>query len=86
MVVGRTVTQKKKEYLEGKKEEEILNNFTVDSPVPFDLNAMLQELENLNTEMITGSSGRPKQGDFHGKLSRMIARLENKITEGNNYH
>lgn len=38
-------------------------------------------MEDLNTEMVTGSSGREKQGDFHGKLSRLIARLDAKRTD-----
>lgn len=31
--------------------------------------------------MVAGSGNREKQGDFHGKLSRLIARLENKTTD-----
>ena len=81
MIIGRTIMQKKKEFLESKNEKEILDNFTIDSPVPFDFDSLLAELDRVNKEMVPGSSGREKQGDFHGKLSRMIARLENKITD-----
>lgn len=38
-------------------------------------------LKWLLVQMVTGSNGKPKQGDFFGKLSRMIARLENKMTD-----
>jgi hypothetical protein len=31
--------------------------------------------------MVAGGSGRETQGDFHGKLSRLIQRLENKRTD-----
>jgi uncharacterized protein len=31
--------------------------------------------------MVAGGSGREKQGDFYGKLSRLIQRLENKRTD-----
>ncbi|MFA5832130.1 MAG: ATP-binding protein [Bacteroidota bacterium] len=80
MIISRTVVQLKKKYLEEKKQKDILDNFTIDSPVPFSLEELLEELNRLNTEMVTGSRGE-KQGDFYGKLSRMIARLENKLTD-----
>lgn len=44
------------------------------------MDALLVELNRLNVEMVPGARSE-KQGDFHGKLSRMIARLENKRTD-----
>lgn len=81
MVLSRTVIEAKKKFLEEGKHKEILSNFTIDSPVPYDINFVLSELKRLDTEMVTGSSGREKQGEFHGRLSRFIARLENKLTD-----
>jgi DNA helicase HerA-like ATPase len=81
MVMSRAITDSKKQYLSEKGKEDVLKNFTVDSPVPFSLEGVLQELSDLNTEMVSGSSGRDKQGDFHGKLSRLIARFESKISD-----
>ncbi len=81
MVLSRTVTQCKRQYLEAGKHMDVLANFTIDSPVPYDIKAVLTELERLDTEMVTGSSGRDKQGEFHGRLSRFIARLENKLND-----
>jgi Predicted ATPase len=81
MVLSRTVTQAKKDLLTKAGEKEILANFTVDSPVPYSIDDVLTELNRLDSEIVTGSSGRDKQGDFHGKLSRFIARLENKKTD-----
>lgn len=80
MIIGRTVVQTKKAFLEANKRDDLLKDFTIDSPVPFDIDAVLAELNRLNTEMVPGARGE-KQGDFHGKLSRMIARLENKVTD-----
>ncbi|EPW2936296.1 ATP-binding protein, partial [Pseudomonas aeruginosa] len=34
----------------------------------------------INVEMVAGARGE-KQGDFFGKLARMISRLENKISD-----
>ena len=81
MLMSRTVTEAKKTSLVEEKRKDILENFTIDSPVPFDLDYVFGELNRLDTEMVTGSSGRERQGPYHGKLSRMIARLENKRTD-----
>ena len=80
MVISRSVTEAKKKYLTDNDKPELLENFTIDSPIPFDLNAVLGEVNALNVEMVPGARAE-KQGDFHGKLSRLIARLENKITD-----
>ena len=80
MILSRTVIQAKLKYLQDGKHTEILENFTIDSPVPYDVNYVLDELKQLNTEMVEGSRG-PKQGEFHGRLSRFIARLENKLND-----
>lgn len=81
MIMAREVNQAKKNYLlEQGGYSDILNNFTIDSPVPFSLDGLLGNLNKINTEMVPGARTE-KQGDFHGKLARMIARLENKISD-----
>lgn len=80
MIMSRTVVEMKKKYLEAEKQKDLLENFTIDSPVPFSMPDLLAELNRLNGEMVQGLRGE-KQGDFHGKLSRLIARLENKLTD-----
>lgn len=81
MIMSREINKGKKKYLENDNHQDILNNFTVDSPVPFILEELLVNLKTVNLEMVSGASGNKKQGEFHGKLSRMIARLENKISD-----
>jgi len=72
----------KKEYLEEKEQNDILANFTIDSPIPFSLESLLEKLNAINSEMVPGArAGAEKAGDFNGKLSRMISRLENKISD-----
>ena len=78
MVFSRSVYKHKTEYLTTNSKPEVKANFTIDSPIPYSLDNVLVELEELNTEIVTGASGREKQGDFHGKLSRFIQRLEAK--------
>jgi len=80
MVMSRAVVGGKRAYLAAGKHEELLGNFTIDSPIPFNLDDVVKELEELNTEMVPGARGE-KAGDFNGKLSRLIQRLENKRTD-----
>lgn len=77
MIMTRTIVDAKKGTLDPVKHQEILENFTIDSPVPFDINSVLQNLKDLDEEMVPGARGE-KQGPYHGKLSRLIGRLEAK--------
>lgn len=82
MIMSREINQAKRKYLEDGGQKEILKHFTVDSPVPFDLDILMGRLNEINVEMVPGASvGKEKQGDFFGKLARMISRLENKISD-----
>lgn len=82
MIISREINQAKRKYLEDGEQKEILKHFTVDSPVPFDLNVLMGRLNEINVEMVPGAAaGKEKQGDFFGKLARMISRLENKISD-----
>ena len=80
MVMTRCITDAKQNSLSDPKHADILANFTIDSPVPFDIEMVLTELKRLDTERVPGATGKPdaKAGDFNGKLSRLIARLEAK--------
>lgn len=82
MIMAREINQAKRKYLEDNGQHDLLKHFTVDSPVPFDLNFLLERLNSINVEMVPGAKiGTEKQGDFFGKLARMISRLENKISD-----
>jgi hypothetical protein len=80
MIMAREVNEAKRAYLEEGGHNEVLGNFTIDSPVPFKIKEFLACLNDINTEMVDGARG-PKQGDFFGKLARMISRLENKLSD-----
>lgn len=82
MIMSREINQAKQKYLEENDQQEVLKHFTVDSPVPFDLDVLMRRLNYINIEMVSGAKvGTEKQGDFFGKLARMISRLENKISD-----
>lgn len=80
--MSRAIVDAKRKMLQAGGHTDLLENFTIDSPVPFDLEAVLSELGRLNLEKIEGArAGTEKQGDFYGKLSRLIQRLRNKQTD-----
>ena len=80
MVMTRAITDAKKATLTEAEHKDILDNFTIDSPIPFDIQSVVGELNRLNVEMVPGARAE-KQGDFNGKLSRLIARLEAKRSD-----
>jgi DNA helicase HerA-like ATPase len=82
MVIARSVIEAKRLYLEARNKTELLENFTIDSPIPFDLEAVLTELDRLDNEDVEGArANTTRAGDFKGKLSRLIQRLRNKQTD-----
>ena len=80
MAFQDTVVAEKKRTLESLGKTDVLNAFTLDSPVPFDIGEVIGELHRLNTEMVQGSRG-DKQGPFYGQFSRLLVRLNSKIAD-----
>ena len=75
------IIEHKKQKLEEGEREAVLNNFTIDSPVPYPIDEVLKELEEKDKEMVPGSSGKEKQGPLNGKLTRFIQRLKSKQSD-----
>lgn len=75
MLITRTITDEKRASLNPDKHRDILSNFTIDSPVPFDIDAVHTSLVELNSQMVPGARGE-KQGPYFDKLHRLIARFE----------
>ncbi len=80
MVFQDAVSVAKKRFLEREKKVEILKSFTIDSPVPFFLNEVIRTIKDLNEEMEQGQRGL-KQGKFFGQFSRLLVRLNSRITD-----
>ncbi len=72
------IIQYKKEKLEAENKQDVLDNFTVESPIPYEISKVLSSLEEKDIEMVPGSSGKGKQGPLYGKLTRFIQRLKSK--------
>lgn len=75
------VIKHKKNKLEENNKKDILNNFTIDSPVPYSIDEVLKELNKLDTERVEGSTAKGKAGPLNGKLTRFIQRLKSKQTD-----
>lgn len=81
MMFSRTVLECKRSLLSSYGMEELADQITVDSPVPYKMSDVLAAINEKNTEMVPGANGREKQGDFYGKLSRFIQRLDAKTND-----
>lgn len=79
MLFSKTVFTEKQNYLDDIKDTVFKDNITIDSPIPYKIENVLQELKQLDEEMVAGAkAGTEKQGPFFGKLTRFIQRLEAK--------
>lgn len=75
------VRRLKEECLRRNGRDRIAELFTVDSPVPYNLQELRDALEEDNTAMEEGSTGRAKQGKWFGQFSRLLSRLDSKIAD-----
>jgi len=86
-----SVIEMKRGAIEALKRVDLLDGFTVDTPVPYRLAELVQSLDSKNEEVIpTGEEyvsgakkGQPKteKGPLNGKLSRFLIRLKTKMND-----
>jgi len=82
MVFRDAVGSAKRSKLEDLGKDEILSSFTIDSPVPFELDKVIETIKQKNEEMVPGArNGTTKKGDFHGQFARFLIRLESKRSD-----
>lgn len=82
MIFSRTVLECKTNYLNSIHKSDIVEDITIDSPIPYNIQLLLDKLNEINTEVVPGAKpGLTKKGDFNGTLSRFIQRLQNKIMD-----
>ena len=67
--------------LKAEKQETVRATFTVDSPVPYKLTDLLIKLREDDTGMKPGAAKAEIKGDWNGKLTRFISRLEAKAED-----
>ncbi|MEC5188803.1 hypothetical protein GGQ77_002573 [Geobacillus thermodenitrificans] len=80
MAFSNIVIDAKKVMLEQNEMNEVLKTFTIDSPVPFEMDYVIEELKRLNEEKVQ-RNGRTVNGPFNGKFDRFIPRLESKLKD-----
>ncbi|MFS0783236.1 ATP-binding protein [Bacillus sp. 1P06AnD] len=80
------LTELKKESLIKDNKSDVLERFTIDSPIPFTVGELIEKLEEKNNYKIetgTDTKGNPKykQGPLYDKLTRLIIRLKSKVED-----
>ena len=76
-----------KELLQAAKESHTENlslgipKITIDTPVYFDFQGLINEFRRLDTEMVTGSSGRPVKGSLNGQFTRLLMRIDSRLND-----
>lgn len=75
------VRELKAKTIDQYKEENLKKTFTVDSPIPYEMSELVSLLKDDNTRKGVGAQGKPVKGDWEGKLTRFISRLESKLED-----
>jgi hypothetical protein len=71
----------KLETLNKENKQDTAKTFTVDSPIPFDMKSLIDKLQDDDTRKGVGKNNAPVKGEWEGKLTRFISRLETKIAD-----
>lgn len=77
-VFKEAVVSNRKKYFVGSDEQREKIHF--DSPLFFDVDEILNYVNEKNNEMVPGKAGE-KQGPLNGKLTNFVSRMENKIND-----
>ncbi len=80
MAFQDAVIEQKKAMLAQLYKEQVLASFTLDSPIPFSIEKVMDTLTDLNDEMEQGARGL-KQGKFNGQFSRLLTRIRSKLSD-----
>lgn len=82
MLFHKYTLESKRETLCFTGNSDLANVITVDSPIPFSIRNIVNILQNLDTEVVPGAKANTtKHGDYYGKLTRFVQRLDNKIQD-----
>ena len=71
----------KRRTLENEGQTQVEQTFTIDSPIPYAINDLLKGLREDDTRKGVGAKGAAIKGDWEGKLTRFISRLEAKLED-----
>ena len=71
----------KEKTLETNSKEDVKETFTVDSPIPYEISELVKLLKEDDTKKGVGANGRAVKGEWEGKLTRFVSRLEAKLED-----
>lgn len=80
VVVQDAITEQKKAFLQANGQTDLLQSFTLDSPIPYSFDKVIGKLQHLNEEKVQGSRG-PKNGPFNGEFSRLLVRMASRLND-----
>lgn len=82
VVVQDAITEQKKVFLKASGRTELLQSFTLDSPIPYSLENVIGKLRFLNDERVPGAqAGKEKNGPFNGEFSRLLVRMASRLSD-----
>ena len=82
MVFTKLVREHKQKKLHEEGRIEVEASFTVDSPIPYDLQSVINELDRLDNDREPGArAGSDRKGEWNGKLTRFLSRLRAKLED-----
>jgi len=82
---ARHISDLKEEWRDKHGLREELKSITLDSPIPYDLDELLNRLNYDDTEMVEGArAGAEKKGPWNGSLTKVIERLLARIEDRRN--
>ena len=70
----------KAKTLQEQKETETERTFTVDSPIPYSIDDLINRLSDDDKQMVPGARAE-KKGDLNGKLTRLLGRMNAKLVD-----
>lgn len=76
----KQVVELKRKSIEDLGKHDLLDGFTVDTPVPYRLADLIEAIAEKDREMVQGSKGE-KQGPLFGKLTRFLNRISVKTKD-----
>jgi len=71
----------KENTLVDNEKNDVKETFTVDSPIPYEIDDLITSLIKDDTTKGVGAKGQPVKGEWEGKLTRFVSRLEAKIED-----
>ena len=82
VVVQDAITEQKKGFLQSNGRVDLLEAFTLDSPIPYSISQVIDKLRYLNEDhKVPGANGREKNGPFHGEFSRLLVRMASRLND-----